>query len=148
MNKRKFKWALVIAWMIVIFIFSAMPGDVSDEKSKFLIYIFNLLGLNLNSIFGSLADFVVRKCAHFTEYFILFILIYNALKQDFKLEKAIIFSLIGVFLYASSDEFHQSFIPGRGPSFKDVIIDTSGGMLALIVVYLSNIKKKHKKLIA
>lgn len=140
MRKKSTRWILVVAWMIIIFAFSSQTGDVSDEKSKFIIYIFNLLGLDLNSIFGTLADFAVRKCAHFTEYFILYMLIYNALRVEFNLWKALVFSLLGVFLYASSDEFHQRFVPGRGPSFRDVLIDTSGGILALVIIYIKNLK--------
>ncbi|MBL4938671.1 VanZ family protein [Clostridium sp. YIM B02515] len=143
MKRKNIKWLLVVVWMIVIFVFSSMNGDSSDEKSKFVIYIFNLLGLNLNGIFGTLADFIVRKCAHFTEYFILYMLLYNALKENFSFKKALLFSIIGVFLYASSDEFHQSFVPGRGPSFRDVCIDTSGGLLALVILYLNVTFKKR-----
>ncbi len=142
MKRKNIKWLLVVVWMIVIFVFSSMNGNSSDEKSKFVIYIFNLLGLNLDGIFGTLADFIVRKCAHFTEYFILYMLLYNALKENFSFKKALLFSIIGVFLYASSDEFHQSFVPGRGPSFRDVCIDTSGGLLALVILYLNFIFKK------
>lgn len=144
MKRKNIKWLLVVVWMIVIFVFSSMNGNSSDEKSKFVIYIFNLLGLNLDGIFGTLADFIVRKCAHFTEYFILYMLLYNALKENFSFKKALLFSIIGVFLYASSDEFHQSFVPGRGPSFRDVCIDTSGGLLALVILYLNFIFKKKQ----
>ncbi len=66
-NRKLIRWILLIAWMIVIFIFSQLPGDVSDEQSKLVIYIFNVLGLDLNSHLGNLANFVVRKGAHFTE---------------------------------------------------------------------------------
>lgn len=148
MKNKKIKWFLVIVWMLIIFIFSSQPGDTSEETSKLVIYIFNLLGLNLNSVFGTLADFVVRKCAHFSEYFILYMLIYNALKENISFKKALILSLFGVFLYASSDEFHQSFVPGRGPAFRDVLIDTSGGLLGLIILSIKNFIKLKKKLTA
>jgi VanZ family protein len=144
MKSKKFKWLLVVVWMAVIFIFSSQPGDVSDENSKFVIYIFNILGIDLNSFLGTLANFAVRKLAHFTEYFILYMLMYNALIESFNFRKALIYSVIGVFLYASSDEFHQSFVPERGPSFKDVLIDTSGGVFALFVVYISSMRRKNK----
>jgi VanZ family protein len=42
-------------------------------------------------------------------------------------------ALLFVFLYASSDEFHQSFVPGRGPAFSDVLIDTAGGLTGIIL---------------
>lgn len=142
MNKKKRKLFMLILWMIIIFIFSQMPGNVSDENSKFVIYIFNLLGLNLNSAFGSLANFIVRKGAHFTEYFILYMLFLNVYKDKFHWTRALIFSLVCVFLYACTDEFHQSFVPGRGPAFRDVLIDTSGGLVALTVRYIYSIIKK------
>lgn len=142
MNKKKRKLFMLILWMIIIFIFSQMPGNVSDENSKFVIYIFNLLGLNLNSAFGSLANFIVRKGAHFTEYFILYMLFLNIYKDKFHWTRALIFSLVCVFLYACTDEFHQSFVPGRGPAFRDVLIDTSGGLVALTVRYIYSIIKK------
>ena len=41
-------------------------------------------------------------------------------------------TLLLVFLYASSDEFHQSFVPNRTPLFTDVLIDTAGGTLGLL----------------
>ena len=41
--------------------------------------------------------------------------------------------LIGV-AYAASDEFHQSFIPGRGPSIRDVCIDSAGVLTGIFVM--------------
>lgn len=141
MTKKKLKCLLVIAWMIIIFWFSSMPAVLSDEKSHFVIYVFNLLGLNLNSIFGDLANFIVRKCAHFSEYFIFFLLLYNFYKEYFPKKKALIFSLTSVFLYACTDEFHQLFVPGREGRVRDVLIDTSGGVLAMIMCYFKARKK-------
>lgn len=52
-----------------------------------------------------------------------------------KTGKREILEVVGfVMLYAISDEFHQSFIPGRGASFKDVCIDTLGGISGILVV--------------
>lgn len=50
-----------------------------------------------------------------------------------------------VFLYACSDEFHQYFIPGRAMAFKDVLIDTSGGITGYIIVTIIE-KVKIRKL--
>ncbi|MBV7277000.1 VanZ family protein [Clostridium sp. PL3] len=135
MSKR-IKWTLVIIWMITIFWFSNQPAVISDEKSKFVIYLFKTLGLNLDNILGQLANFIVRKAAHFTEYMILYILLFNALNESFKLKKALILSLAIVFLYSCSDELHQYFIPGRTARVRDVIIDTCGGIFALLMLYL------------
>lgn len=143
--KRYMKWILLVGWMVIIFIFSSQPGEVSDKQSRLVIYVFNALGLNLNSMLGDLSNFIVRKGAHFTEYFILCLLAYNALKDNFKQGKALILSVAVVFLYACSDEFHQSFVPGRGPAFKDVLIDTLGGVTAAGFIYLLYLIKSLKK---
>ncbi|MGH4050239.1 MAG: VanZ family protein [Clostridium sp.] len=142
MKLKHIDWILVIGWMVLIFLFSSQPGEVSSGNNKFVIYMFNLLGLDLNNIFGTMSDFIVRKAAHCTEYFILYILLYRAIKADKDASiKVFISSILIIFLYACSDEFHQSFVPGRGPAFRDVMVDTCGGLLAFLVMYISAIKK-------
>lgn len=140
LNRTYFKWILVLAWMIVIFLFSNDPAAVSDEKSGFVLKTLNALGINLNSYFGELANFIVRKAGHFTEYFLLYALLFNALQDNSSLRQSLIISLIITFLYACSDEFHQIFIPGREGKFRDVLIDTSGGAFALILIGIYKLK--------
>lgn len=131
-SKKIIRWCLLVCWMGFIFYMSHQSGEKSSEQSQFVLYIFNLIGLNLDSYLGDLATFIIRKGAHFTEYFILFILAYNVVSLYVDNKKARIYSILIVFLYACSDEFHQSFIPGRAAAFKDVMIDTSGGLLGYI----------------
>lgn len=152
MSKKSFKWLLVIAWLIVIFVFSNQPAVVSDGNSRFVIELFRSLGINLNSLLGNIANFIVRKAAHFTEYLILFLLLYEALREDFSPKKAVLLSIIAVFLYACSDEIHQLFVPGREGRFRDVMIDTSGGAVGLlgvvlIAMYKRSSARKKKELI-
>lgn len=54
------------------------------------------------------------------------------------------FSLIIGIVYASSDEIHQCFTPGRGPLLTDVIIDTMGVLLGILLVML--VLKVYKKI--
>lgn len=144
MKKKHLNWFLVIGWMILIFFFSSQVGDVSNENNKFLIYVFNLIGVDLNSIFGTLSDFIVRKASHFTEYFILYILLYRAINKKKDLDiKTVISAILIVFLYACSDEFHQAFVPGRGPAFRDVMVDTCGGLTASLFMYIRVTLKKR-----
>ncbi|MFA6941071.1 MAG: VanZ family protein [Clostridiaceae bacterium] len=146
MVKRIFKWSLVIAFMVTIFIFSGEKAVESEQKSRLVIYILNILGINVESAFGSLADFAVRKAAHFTEYFILYMLLFNALYNDFNKKTSLFFSLLIVFLYASTDEYHQLFVQGRSGKFRDVLIDTSGGALGLLLMgFLAHRGKVLKK---
>ncbi|AND83314.1 VanZ family protein [Clostridium tyrobutyricum] len=145
MNK-KIKWLLVFLWMILIFSFSSQSGVASDEKSRFIVYLFNESGINLNSVFGNLANFAVRKFSHFTEYFILYILLFNALYEKSKMKKTFLLSIVIVFLYACSDEIHQFFVPGRSSRIRDVIIDTSGGFASLLCcLFHSRRKNKYRR---
>lgn len=75
--------------------------------------------------------------AHFTEYLILAVLLYIALRPGRSRASAALFALLIASLYGMSDEFHQSFVPGRMPDPMDWLTDTLGagtGVLAACVV--------------
>ena len=81
-------------------------------------------------------EFFIRKGAHFSVYFAMAFILASIVK--FWVQKTWKLSAITlgiVFLYACSDEWHQSFTGDRTPLFHDVVIDTVGG-LAGIAVYL------------
>ena len=146
MKKKHIDWILVMGWMSLIFIFSSQVGKVSNENNKFVIYVFNFLGLDLNSMFGTLSNFIVRKAGHFTEYFILYILLYRAISKKKNINiKVCSVAIVILFLYACSDEFHQAFVPGRGPAFRDVLIDTCAGFISFLIIYIRGALKKGCK---
>jgi len=79
-------------------------------------------------------DFIIRKLAHFLEYFILYFLFYRALKNTTKLASGRVFLLaflLTVF-YAISDEYHQTFVSGRTGRPFDIGVDSSGALFSLI----------------
>jgi len=81
---------------------------------------------------------IIRKCAHFTEYFVYFVLLYRAVRagrEGWRWSWGSIALLIAA-LYSATDEFHQSFVPGRGASPYDSLLDTTGAFIALVVVWL------------
>ena len=81
---------------------------------------------------------LLRKCAHFTEYFILSLLILRGIRggrRETHLRWALVVILI-VAGYASLDELHQVFVPSRTPALTDVLLDTTGGVAAQIVAAL------------
>lgn len=139
-NKRKkiIAWSLLIVWMAFIFFMSSQPGDVSSKQSNFVVLLLDTLGIDLNSRFGDLSTLIIRKGAHFTEYMILYFLAFNLLRLYINRKKAYIYSLFIVFGYACSDEFHQLFVVGRSGQFKDVLIDTSGGIFGSMLVVLKS----------
>lgn len=144
-NKRKIVyWSLLIIWMIIICVMSNQPATVSDSQSIGLLYLFSKLGININSIFGDLANFVVRKCAHFIEYMILALLAFNLIKLYFNIKQVVILTIVFVFLYACSDEIHQLFVLGREGAIRDVVIDTCGGIVLVLIKLGVYYRKKHQ----
>ncbi|MDU5108656.1 VanZ family protein [Clostridium sp.] len=143
-HKKRIAWVLLIAWMILIFLMSHQPGEISSSQSDLLLKVFSLIGIELNDYFGELATFIVRKTAHFSEYMILFFLAYNVSIKYTREKQVRLFLIIFVFLYACTDEFHQNFIPGRNMAFKDVLIDTIGGIVGYIIITIIDKFKLRK----
>ncbi len=137
-------WMVVVLYLAMIFYFSAQDGTKSHEVSAGLLhYIFRIASLLPEKIFNFLSglfkhyEFLLRKAAHFTEYFILSLIFYRAMiVSGVKVKKSFIITFIFCFLYAVSDEVHQIFVPGRAFAIRDIIIDTSGAALGLGIIAL------------
>jgi VanZ family protein len=79
---------------------------------------------------------LMRKSAHFIAYLVLGFLVSHAMKNEDSTATAWKrrgTSLLLCVAYAISDEFHQVFVPGRGPLLKDVLIDGSGAALGVLL---------------
>lgn len=126
-------WIMLWGWMGFIFFMSNQPGDVSTRQSDLVVRIFVKLGIDLESSLGDIATLIVRKAAHFSEYFILGILTMKLVNYYFEAKLNKVYPLLFIFCYAFLDEIHQYFIPGRSMAFKDIMIDTFGGMTAILV---------------
>ena len=80
---------------------------------------------------------IVRKLAHFSIYTLVGICIMGFISTfNIILLKRFLISLFVGLIYAISDEYHQSFVPGRGPSIRDVCIDTAGVFFGIIIVLI------------
>lgn len=153
-------WLLVIIWMGVIFAFSSMDSEKSNNTSKGLITKAidktekvenkttdnveskkeNKIEEGKNELVNKL-NYPIRKCAHGTEYLILSILILTALintneKYKNKYKSALLITIAICFLYACSDEIHQLFVEERTSSFIDVLIDTLGALIGSLLFSL------------
>ncbi|MFR3567539.1 MAG: VanZ family protein [Paraclostridium sordellii] len=80
---------------------------------------------------------LIRKSEHIFLYFMLAILIYMVFK-NINNRKAYLYSITGCFIYACTDEIHQLFITGRSGEFKDVLVDTLGAIIGLLLVWMIN----------
>lgn len=136
LNKKKvFNLMLMIGFMAFIFFMSAKTASDSTKQSDFVINLLNSFGIDLSGNFGDFASVIVRKGGHLTEYMILSFLIYNVVSDYIFIEKRIfIYTIIGVMLYATTDEIHQIFVPGRAGRVTDVMIDTLGGCIGIIFI--------------
>lgn len=140
----------MIGLMILIFIFSAMPAEESSEQSGFIVDIISKTysGLSAKALSPETLSFLsllVRKAAHFSEYAILALTVLYALSMKI-VEPKLLYpvSLLISHLYAISDELHQYFVPGRCCAYKDVLIDTAGGLTAIVVYALIKRGKRKK----
>lgn len=145
-------WIPVVLMAVVIFGFSSQDGeesgglshDVAEALVDFADVFVDIDIQNRENIINTL-QFPIRKAAHMTEYAILTVLIYTALAVDgFRHRWRLWLSLAAAFIFACSDELHQLFVPGRCGAFTDVLIDTAGAIIAVLltaaVVSLRNLR--------
>lgn len=136
-------WFLVILWMAVIFYMSSQPAVESNGMSRgvtkliiqFVRIVYPLdIEVDATQFWVDRFNHTVRKLGHVTEYLILGIFVANAYKKSgVNGCKLMMYSLILCFAYAVSDEFHQYFVPGRGPGWGDVMLDSFGAALGIII---------------
>ena len=140
--KKIIKTLLFVSWLILIYLLSAETGDQSGSLSDgILLSIAKLLKISDTKAFVDTFGFFIRKLAHFSEYFILYILTYECFKE-YNCPKLIVVSVLFCVLYASFDEFHQLFVSGRSGEIGDVLIDSSGGFIGSYLYYLFRRKRK------
>ena len=139
--------ALAVLWMAVIFFYSAKPADASTEDSL-------AVGLLIGDLFvpdfaekpekeqlafAAMVDHPVRKTAHALEYALLGVLMTGILYSE-KIKKGLkanrlffVIPWVLCILYAASDEFHQTFVPGRSGQFSDIGLDSAGALIGVLV---------------
>ena len=107
-----------LLWATVIFIFSAQASLPGFEESAY--------------------DFFLKKSAHVFVYLVLYTLVFHAVQSTVREEykKTILLLPIAIcLLYAVSDELHQSLVPGRYATLRDIGYDMLGVMLAFLKKY-------------
>lgn len=136
---KKLKYFIpAICWMIFIFIMSHTNGNDSSNQSN---YIAKIILEFINIDYDTLT-FIIRKIAHMSEYAILLLFIYYGIHKTIVYKYNLLISFLISFIYACSDEIHQLFISGRSGQLIDVLIDTSGALIMLSIIYLWQKRKK------
>ena len=135
---------LTLIWVAVIFGFSLQPAEISDGTSiSFLQKIVKIFMPWFLDDLERLApeklillNFIVRKCAHFTEYFILGVLS-TVTVLHMTWTRRWVCGLGFCVAIACLDECLQLFVSGRSGKVLDVLIDGAGALVGLLVVCLA-----------
>ena len=142
---KRMRLCITLAILNILFIWgnSLLPGSISGAISGFVKDMLAYIIPGMSGEEGS-GHGLLRKAAYFTEFACLGALLTWLFSMA---QRPRLLALAGAFLVACSDETIQRFVPDRGPSFKDVLIDTSGatlGMIALLVGY-AYVKSRKKQ---
>lgn len=143
--------AVTLGWMMLIFSFSAQTGEesgglsakISQPITKMIVYLSGGMSAAEEAALYLKVDGVVRTGAHFTEYAVLGIwltLLLNAIGLRWPW-----LAWLGGTIFAVTDEWHQSFTPGRVSDPADVLVDSLGLLLGVLLtaLILKKWRKKH-----
>lgn len=141
---KPFSFLPALFMLYVIFQLSAQPGEVSGNLSWRATH--KILEITRESfetgwstaelnLYTEMFHPYVRKLAHITEYFLLAVCVSFPL-YVYRLRGIALTIIAGGFCVACAclDEYHQSFVAGRGPSSRDVMIDSIGILAGVILV--------------
>ena len=161
MNKKTLlSLVLVILWMGMIYVFSNMNSDISNDNSSSIVtnviekidQVTNASDKTIekhqsNSYLKD-ANTVFRKICHSIVYLALAILVFNFVIRimNKKLYIYNIICLLVCLLYAIYDEYHQTFVRGRTGSSIDVLIDMFGTIIGCILISIVYKKIKNSKI--
>lgn len=126
--------------MSLIFVGSADTQSY-EHSSRIIVPLLHWLFPHMPEARVEFIHHAFRKCAHLGEYSVLAVVLWRAVRKPVRNDprpwswrEAAIAALI-VFAYASTDEFHQIFVPGRTPLVTDVLIDTTGAIMGMLALW-------------
>jgi VanZ family protein len=128
-------WLPAVIWATLIFSMStdtfsaAHTGSILEPIMKWLMP-------SITQAQFDAVHFFIRKCAHFTEYFIFALLLYRGVRSGrggWAWSSALAAFLIAA-VYSGLDEFHQSFVASRTASPYDSLLDSTGAFFALVAL--------------
>jgi VanZ family protein len=141
-------WLPVTVWMALIF---SASSDTQSYRhtSRFFEPLLHWLFPQMPPATVDEVHHFFRKTGHFSEYAVLALLLWRAIHHTrrapvapklgeggWRWEEAGL-ALSVVFLYAASDELHQVFVALRTALVSDVVIDTTGGLTGLLLLWLA-----------
>jgi VanZ family protein len=141
-------WLPSLIWLGVIFLGSTDLMS-AEHTSRFVVPFLHWLRPEISAETIGSIQFVVRKFAHLGEYTILALLLFRAVIWGTNLKRSmgILYASVWIacLFVAAADEFHQSFVESRSASVRDVMIDSGGAILGLLIG-ASLVTRRSKKL--
>ena len=131
-------WIPTLIWLCVLALFSTDTFSAEHTGSVLLRILHALFGSRFDEHFQDI-HFFVRKSAHFCSYGFLGALAFFSWRATlpalprWTLRWSLLGLLVGV-TGGALDEFHQRFVPSRGPSLRDVLIDTMGAIFFQVAI--------------
>lgn len=133
-------WLPSVIWLVVIVIESTNLGS-SEHTSRILYPIFHyLFGIGPQRF--EVLHVILRKSGHFVGYATLSLLLFRSWRGTFPrlstrwCRQWAMLGFICTALVASLDEFHQTFLPSRTGTFRDVVLDSCAALFAQIVIFM------------
>ena len=131
-------WGVVLAWMALISLMSTEPFSASNTH-RYLDPILRYLFPQITAAEFAFWHFIIRKSAHFVEFFVLGLLAYWASRRGRSPRWRAVWMLEALalaVLYSLVDELHQLFVPNRTPSWYDSSIDSLGASASQVIIWL------------
>ena len=122
-----------------------MPGvrRVASTWLPPLVWIALIFALSAQHGGGHLpaGEVALRKLAHVAEYLVLTLLLVRALRRAGAVA-AVPVAMAVALAYAATDEWHQSFVPGRTATARDVAIDGIGIAVAALAATRTRLRER------
>ncbi len=134
-------WGVVIMWVAVISMFSSAPFSAANTN-RYLDPMLRYLFPSLTPGGFVVAHTIIRKSAHFLEFFVLGCLVYWACRRgrEQRWSAAWMYQALALGLvYAVFDEAHQAFVPSRTASLTDSGVDSLGAIASQVVIYVRHV---------
>lgn len=145
-TRKRMIWCVTLICLNILFIWgnSLLVREISSAISKIVGTILSWFFPGPEDLVEGTGQGVLRKIAHFTEFFTLGMLL--AWLWGMRQKTYWLPALIGLAV-ACIDETIQIFVPGRGPGVRDVLIDFAGVALGIGVLYLCHLWRKKRRTI-
>ena len=136
-------------WLGVIFLGSTDMLS-AEHTSRFLVPFLSWIDPQISFATLNAIQLGIRKLGHLTEYAILAMLLWRALRRgtrwQMKMSISFLVAALASAIFAASDEFHQSFVPSRTASPTDVMIDICGALVGLLARSIFAARKRPERI--